>query len=155
VRSRVSRSVRLNLEKFQVTRLTDSGKVELAAISSDGRYVSYAMRGRGGSGLWLHQVATHSDVQVLPADAVGFEGLTFSPDGNYIYYVRADSNDPGFKYLYMMPALGGSSRLLIKDIDSPVSFSPDGQRSFTHAVSRLGMRTICGSPAPMVVAIIC
>jgi hypothetical protein len=26
-----------------------------------------------------------------------------------------------------MPALGGSSRLLIKDVDSPVSFSPDGQ----------------------------
>jgi DNA-binding winged helix-turn-helix (wHTH) protein/Tol biopolymer transport system component len=128
VRSRVSRGLRPNLEKFQVTKLTDSGKVELVAISSDGRYVGYAMREREGSGLWLRQVTTHSDIQILPADAVGFEGLTFSPDANHIYYVRADSNDPGFKYLYVMPALGGSSRLLIKDIDSPVSFSPDGQR---------------------------
>jgi Tol biopolymer transport system component len=128
VRSRKSHSRTPNLEKFQVTKLTDSGKVELVAISSDGRYVSYAMRERGGSGLWLHQVATHTDIQVLPADAVAFDGLSFSPDGNHIYYVRADSNDPGFKYLYVMPALGGSSRLLIKDIDSPVSFSPDGQR---------------------------
>jgi Tol biopolymer transport system component len=128
LRSRVSHIRTPDLEKFQVTKLTDSGKVELAAISADGRYVSYAMRERSGVGLWLHQVATRSDVQVLPADAVGFEGLTFSPDGNHIYYVRADSNDPGFKYLYVMPALGGSSRLLIKDIDSPVSFSPDGGR---------------------------
>jgi eukaryotic-like serine/threonine-protein kinase len=128
MRSRTGRNRSPNLEQLQVTKLTDSGKVELAAISADGRYVCYALRERGLSGLWLHQVATHSDVQVLPADAIGFEGLTFSPDGNHIYYVRADKNDPGFKYLYVMPVLGGSSRLLIKDIDSPVGFSPDGQR---------------------------
>jgi Tol biopolymer transport system component/DNA-binding winged helix-turn-helix (wHTH) protein len=128
VRARERRNRGPNVERFQVTKLTDSGKVELAAISGDGRYVCYSQRDRGGSGLWLHQVVTHSDVQVLPADAIGFEGLTFSPDGNHIYYVRADKNDPGFKYLYVMPVLGGSSRLLIKDIDSPVSFSPDGQR---------------------------
>jgi DNA-binding winged helix-turn-helix (wHTH) protein/Tol biopolymer transport system component len=128
MRSRTARNRRPNLEKFQVTKITDSGKVELAAISGDGRYVCFSLRDRGGSGLWLYQVMTQSDVQVLPADAIGFEGLTFSPDGNHIYYVRADKNDPGFKYLYVMPVLGGSSRLLIKDIDSPVSFSPDGQR---------------------------
>jgi len=126
LRSRVSHSRTPNLEKFQVTKLTDSGKVELATISADGRYVGYAVRERTGLGIWLRQVATHSDVQILPADAVAFDGLSFSPDGDHIYYVRADSNDPGFKYLYVMPALGGSSRLLIKDIDSPVSFSPDG-----------------------------
>ena len=128
MRSRAGRNRRPNPEKFQVTKLTDSGKVELAAISGDGRYVCYSRRDRGLSGLWLHQVATQSDVQILPADAIAFEGLTFSPDGNHIYYVRADKNDPGFKYLYVIPVLGGSSRLLIKDIDSPVSFSPDGQR---------------------------
>jgi eukaryotic-like serine/threonine-protein kinase len=128
MRSGTRRDRTPNLEKFQVTRLTDSGKVELAAISGDGRYVSYSRRDRGVSGLWLHQVASHSDVQVLPADAIGFEGLTFSPDGSHIYYVRADKNDPGLKYLYVMPILGGSSRLLIKDVDSPVSFSPDGQQ---------------------------
>jgi Tol biopolymer transport system component/DNA-binding winged helix-turn-helix (wHTH) protein len=128
VRSKMSRNRRPSLDKFQVTKLTDSGRVELAAISADGRYVCYARRDHGLSGLWLYQVATHSEVQILPADAVGFEGLTFSPDGNHIYYVRADTNDPGFKYLYVMPLLGGSNRLLIKDIDSPIGFSPDGQR---------------------------
>ena len=128
VRSRTGRNRRPNLEKFQVTKLTDSGKVELAAISADGRYVCYARRDRGLSGLWLYQVATLSEVQILPADAIGFDGLTFSPDGNHIYYVRADKNDPSFRYLYVMPLLGGSSRLLIRDIDSPLGFSPDGQR---------------------------
>ncbi len=156
VSSRARRNRSPNLEKFQVTKITDSGKVELAAISGDGRYVCYARRDHGLSGLWLHQVATHSEVQILPTDAIGFEGLTFSPDGNHIYYVRADKSDPGFKYLYVMPVLGGSNRLLIRDIDSPVGFSPDGPSgSFTHAAFHLAIRPMCGSPTQMGAAIVC
>jgi len=34
----------------------------------------------------VRQVATHSDVQILPAEAIRFEGLSFSPDGNYVYF---------------------------------------------------------------------
>jgi serine/threonine protein kinase/Tol biopolymer transport system component len=128
VRRWISRSHRLNQENLQITKLTDSGKVDLAAISPDGRYVCYSLRDRGGFGLWLHQVATGSDTQILPADARWFGGLSFSPDGNYVYSVRADKNDPGFKYLYVMAVLGGPSRLLVKDIDSPVSFSPNGRK---------------------------
>jgi Tol biopolymer transport system component/DNA-binding winged helix-turn-helix (wHTH) protein len=120
-----------DIEKIQVTKLTDSGKVGLVAISPEGRYVCYSLRERSGSSLWLHHVATHSDTQILTADAIAFDGLTFSPDGNYVYYVRADKDDPGFKNLYVMPVLGGPSRLLAKDIDSPVSFSSDG-REFVY-----------------------
>src|SRR4029077_13934473 len=64
-----------------------------------------------------------------------FDGITFSPDGNYIHFVRSDEKDHGFKCLYTMPALGGPPRLLIKDIDSPVSFSPDGREFvFTRGI---------------------
>src|SRR5208282_1989929 len=124
----LGRSRKPNIEKIQVTKLTDSGKVHRVAISPDGRYVCYALWGRNGLGLWLRQVATGSDTQILPADAVGFSDLSFSPEGNYIYYVRADKNDPGFNYLYVMPVLGGPPRLLVEDIDSPVSFSPNGKQ---------------------------
>jgi len=78
--------------------------------------------------LWIRQVATRSDVQIVPPDTNGFHGLTFSPDGDYIYFVRSDKNDAYFKYLYLIPALGGAVRKLITDVDSPVSFSPDGRQ---------------------------
>ena len=123
-----TRSLEPDIEKIQVTKLTDSGRVTLVAISPDGRYVCYSLRQPSGLGLWLRQVSTGSDTQILPADAISFEGLTFSPDGNYIYYVRGDKNDPGFKYLYVMPVLGGPSKLLVKDIDSPINFSPNGNK---------------------------
>src|SRR5262249_5020265 len=51
-----------------------------------------------------------------------------SPDGDYIYFVRSDKNNPNYKYLYAMPALGGPARLLIRDVDCAVSFSPDGRQ---------------------------
>jgi eukaryotic-like serine/threonine-protein kinase len=123
-----SRSGNPDLQTMQITRLTDSGTAENVAISPDGRYVVYALRDGEKQGLWLRQVATRSDVQILAPDTNGFHGLTFSPDGEYIYFVRSDKNDPFFKYLYSIPVLGGPPRRLATDVDSPVSFSPDGHR---------------------------
>jgi Tol biopolymer transport system component len=126
----------INFESLQLNKLTDSGKAEEgAAISPDGRYVVYERREAKGLGLWVRQVATHSDVEILSAGDFEFDGITFSPDGNYIHFVRSDEKDHGFKCLYTMPALGGPPRLLIKDIDSPVSFSPDGREFvFTRGI---------------------
>ena len=118
----------LNLENMQITKLTDSGKAALVAISPDGRYVVYVLRDGEQQGLWMRHVATKSDVQVLAPDIVDFKGVTFSPDGNFIYYVRSDKTTQNYSYLYQMPVLGGNPRQLIKDIDSPVSFSPDGSQ---------------------------
>jgi DNA-binding winged helix-turn-helix (wHTH) protein/Tol biopolymer transport system component len=130
-----SRGHALRTDKMEITRLTDSGNATYVSISPDGRYVVHALRVGDKQGLWLRQVATRSDVQILPPEATGFDGLTFSPDGNYIYFVRELDDDPGIKYLYAMPALGGQPRLLLKDIDSPVSFSPNAaQFVFTRGI---------------------
>ena len=125
---RPSHSSPLNLRNPQITRLTDNGMVSGVAISPDGRFAVYAKRDGEKEGLWIRQVVTRSDVQILPPDTNGFHGLTFSPDGDYVYFVRSDKNDAYFKYLYSIPTLGGTVRKLITDVDSPVSFSPDGRQ---------------------------
>jgi serine/threonine protein kinase/Tol biopolymer transport system component len=118
----------LNLQNMEITKLTDSGKATLVAISPDGRYVVYVKNENGQESLWMRHVATKSDVQVLPPDLVDFAGLSFSPDANYVYFVRSDKTTQLYRYLYMMPVLGGNVRQLIRDIDSPVAFSPDGKQ---------------------------
>jgi DNA-binding winged helix-turn-helix (wHTH) protein/Tol biopolymer transport system component len=124
-----------NRQGLRLTQLTTGLYVTDVAISPDGRYVVDARREIEGEGLWLRQIATGSAVRILPPGP-GFHGLTFSPDGNYIYLVRSDENDPYFKYLYSMPILGGTVRKLITDVDSPVSFSPDGKHFvYEHCVS--------------------
>jgi Tol biopolymer transport system component len=111
---------------MQIAKLTESGKATLVAIAPDGRYVVYVLRDGEQQSLWMRHVATKSDVQVLPPDVVDFKGVTFSPDGNFIYYVRSDKTTQLYSYLYQMPVLGGNPRQLIRDIDAPVGFSPDG-----------------------------
>ena len=115
-----------NLQNMQITKLTENGKANQVAISPDGRYIVYALRDAEKQSLWVRNVATKSDVQVLAPDVVEIPGLSFSPDGNYIYFVRSDKSTENYRYLYQMPVLGGSPRQLIKDIDSPIDFSPDG-----------------------------
>ena len=124
----LSHSKTPDLQNMQITKLTDSGTVADVAISPDGGYVIYAQRNGENEGLRLRQIATRSDVQILPPENVSFHGLTFSPDGNYLYFVRTDPNNAFFKYLFVMPTLGGSVRKLLTDVDSPVSFSPDGHK---------------------------
>src|SRR5580693_4444954 len=76
------RSPSLNLQGMQITKLTDSGKAQRAAIAPDGHYIVYALADGGQQSLWVRNVASKSDVQILPPDDVTFRGLNFSADGN-------------------------------------------------------------------------
>ena len=124
----LSRSRGFNLQNMQITKLTDNGKAAAVAISPDGQYVVYVWRDAEKQSLRVQNVATRSDVQVLAPDLVEFAGVTFSPDGNYIYFVRSDKSSAHYRYLYQMPVLGGTARQLIRDIDAPIAFSPDGKQ---------------------------
>src|SRR5262249_40393988 len=57
-----------------------------------------------------------------------FVAVTFTPDGNYLMFVRSDKSTQNYRYLYQMPVLGGTPRQLVRDIDSAPAFSPDGQQ---------------------------
>ena len=118
----------LNLQNMKIAQITQSGKATDVAISPDGQYVVYVLREGEKNSLNVRQVATGSDVQVLPPDEVRFHGLTYSPDGNYIYFARTDKSNPNYSYLWQMPALGGTPRQVVRDIDSRIAFSPDGRQ---------------------------
>ena len=113
-------------EMVKFTRLTTSGKVTNAVVSRDGKYVIYARSSEGQESLWLKQVSTASDVQITEPAEVLHQGLTISPDGNSFYYVVRDRNQLG--ELYQMPILGGVAKKLIADVDSAITFSPDGKQ---------------------------
>jgi len=118
----------LNLQNMQFEKLTDSGKAVEVGISPDGRYIVYVLRAGEQQSLWVRQVATRTDVQVLAPENVVYAGATFSPDGNYIYAVRSDKSIAGYRYLFVMPVLGGSARQIARDVDTAPAFSPDGKR---------------------------
>ena len=112
---------------FTVTKLTEEGNAALVAISPDGKYILSLMRDNSGlASLWLRNVPTNSNTQVQPPADVYYNGLHFSPDGNYLYFVRSDPGNAELKYLYRAPLLGGTPEKLASDVDSNITFSPDG-----------------------------
>jgi serine/threonine protein kinase/Tol biopolymer transport system component len=115
-------------ERLSVENLTNNGHVLLARLSPDGKYLLHVREENGLQSLWLRHVPTGSNTQVVAPFAARYAGLTFSPDGDYIYFVRRDEEEQAIASLYQAPVLGGVPRLMIKDVDSPIAFSPDGQR---------------------------
>jgi eukaryotic-like serine/threonine-protein kinase len=116
----------LSFQSAKFTRLTSSGKILGAAISPDGKYVAHIQDEGGQQSLWVRQVATQSNVQIIPPAEVGYSGLTFSPDGNYVYYSVYEADARGV--LYQVPTLGGAPRKLLTGVRSAVAFSPDGRQ---------------------------
>jgi eukaryotic-like serine/threonine-protein kinase len=114
-------------QSFSITQLTNSGKVRKAAISPDGRFLLIAQSDNGNESLWLRNIPTSSDTQVLPASGQSFDSLVFSSDGDSFYF-RETAEDAGAFNLYRAPLLGGPPVLLAKDVDEGPVFSPDGKR---------------------------
>src|SRR5580692_5687181 len=131
VYSLLSRNRAQPFSNFSVTKVTETGDAVDAALSPDGKYILSLVRAKSDNGqasLWLRNVPTNSMTQVQPPADVwyGQDALSFSPDGNYLYFVRSDPGTPALKFLYRSPLLGGTPEKLAEDVDSGVTFSPDG-----------------------------
>lgn len=112
---------------MKIVRLTTSGKVDQAAVSPDGKYVIYSVRDGGQESLWMRQVATGSNAQIVAPAKINIGRQTFSPDGNYVYYPAWDESNPSGA-LFQVATLGGVPRRILANIGSCITFSPDGNR---------------------------
>jgi eukaryotic-like serine/threonine-protein kinase len=116
---------------FQTTRttkLTNTGKAIGAVISPDGKFVAHVALNEDQQTLLVRQTATTGNVTVVEPDDALIEGLSFSPDSNFIYFTKRKQRD-AIRVLYRVPSLGGTPPTqVLEDVDSAISFSPDGKR---------------------------
>ncbi len=125
-----------SFSQMMISPITSTGNIHSVTISADGKWVAYVADEKGSHGIWIRQLATGSTAQVELGSPGEIEGLTFSLDGNYLYFVKRDESI-GVATLFQTPSLGGSPRQVIGDVDSPISFSPDGKRFvFVRQVSK-------------------
>ncbi len=112
---------------MDISRVTTSGKLRHAAISSDGKYVASITEDSEGDSVWVRHVAAPSNVRVAGPTTTEYVWVTFAPDGDSVYYLALD-RDKGDTTLYRVPVLGGPSSKAAYDV-GPVSFSPDGKQT--------------------------
>ncbi len=118
--------------RMRIARLTDSGNVTAVALSPDGRSMALATDENGRQALWVRKPAAASGVRILAAAETEYWGLTFSPDGQFLYCLRWEPNraEPA---LSRVSVLGGTAQRLANLVgalapDGPVTFAPDGVR---------------------------
>ena len=114
-------------QNFSIAQVTNSSKAVVTAISADGKYLLTVMDDKGLNSLWLRNVATASDTQIVPPSAT-IPNVAFSPDGNYVYFRKAENAINSDFNIYRTPVLGGTPQVVAHDVDSAVTFSPDGAR---------------------------
>lgn len=114
-------------QQMKIARLTATGKVQTAAISPDGKFLAYVEGEANKQSLWTRQIATNSNLQLAPLTEVSYSNLTFTPDGNYIYYSTRDESGRSYS-LFRIPTLGGTATRILAEGGRAVSFSPDGRQ---------------------------
>jgi len=117
-----------NAQDLRMSVLMSRDDLVATALSEDGRYLAYVTVRDRKATLNVRQVRTGSDVVILPDSETRVTGISFSPDGDYLYYLNRDPDSPNYSALYQVASLGGTPRKLIFDVDSAVTFSPDGRR---------------------------
>jgi len=116
---------------IRISKVSGTHRARLGAMSPDGKYLAYVLNEDGNESLRLRHLASDSNVEIVHSAHVQYNAVSFSPDGSFIYYTHTEptSGPASQDYdLYRTPVLGGTAQLLLKDIDSAPSFSPDGQR---------------------------
>jgi serine/threonine protein kinase/Tol biopolymer transport system component len=113
--------------QMSISPITSTGNIHSATISLDGKWLAYVSDDKRGHAIYVRQLATGSTALVVGGSAGEIGGVTFSQDGNYLYFVKHEQGT-GLGILFEVPSLGGTPRQLIVDVDSPITFSPDGRR---------------------------
>jgi serine/threonine protein kinase len=108
-------------------QFTSTGTSVSAAMSPDGDLVAHVEEQNGKQRLIVRRISTFGwSPAVPPEDNVKYLGVTFSRDGRYIYFTRTENNGPGILYRLSWP--GNTPEQVKKGVDSPISFSPLGDR---------------------------
>ena len=115
-------------KKFRVDTIIADADIRNSAISPDGKYLALVQVKGGVQSLYLRQSENGNCVEVVPRINGTFIGAVFSPDGERIYYSVNENPEPNkaaISKLYKVSILGGASREILRDIDSPAAIAPD------------------------------
>jgi Tol biopolymer transport system component/tRNA A-37 threonylcarbamoyl transferase component Bud32 len=117
-----------SLQNMKFTKLQAAGQTTNAVVSPDGKYVARTVHEGGKMSVRVRQVATTTEKELVAPSEANYTGITFSPDGNFLYYVTVPMSG-NYGDLYRVPSLlGGVPQRITSDVDSPVTFSPDGRQ---------------------------
>ncbi|MFZ0063998.1 MAG: protein kinase, partial [Pyrinomonadaceae bacterium] len=120
---------RARFQQIRVNKLTTNGNALFASISPDGKYVAYIKSESGRQSLWLRQVSSAGNLEIVPPRDGQYVGMAFSPDGDSIYYGYTSSTANDSAEIFKVPVLGtGAPPVKVTPEEGPSYKSHDGKR---------------------------
>ncbi len=114
---------------FNAEKLSTDGKVPHAVISPDGRFVVYMHGGvEDRQSVWLRNLETGHNTEIIAAGDDLYFGFAFSPDGDSFYFVRRARGPESRTAAYRMPITGGIPVKVVSEPEGWISISPDGRQ---------------------------
>ena len=112
---------------FKSEKLSNTGSVH-AVLTPDGKYVAYINESGGKQSIWLRQLETSENIQIVPPSDGVHLGLDISHDGNSLYFVRRDPANERMSALYRVNTFGGIPVKVTEQTEGWFSVSPDDKR---------------------------
>lgn len=117
---------------FNLEAISTNGRVFSAAISPDGKWVVYSIKNKDKQSVWLRQLETSENVEIIPPEDVNYRQFEFSPDGNYLYFSRQMNFADEPTAVYRVPVSGGIPTKIIGNVWHHFSLSADGEKISFH-----------------------
>jgi serine/threonine protein kinase len=112
--------------EFETTQVTNTGTYKETAISPDGKFLLSIQEIAGKQSLWLLNIPTGSNTQIIQDSGLALFSPSFSPDGNYFYFRQARAGAAQLFDAFRAPLLGGVPTRVARNVDSNITGSPDG-----------------------------
>jgi len=112
--------------EFAITQVTNTGTYKATAISPDGKFLLNIQEIAGKQSLWLLNIPTGSNTQIIQDSGLALFSPSFSPDGNYFYFRQARVGAAQLFDAFRAPLLGGVPTRVARDVFSNITCSPDG-----------------------------
>lgn len=114
-------------QDLKFTQLVETDKSKFCAVSPDGKYVAHTVVDGNNQSLLLRPTAANSSTVLVPPTDAWLNGVTFSRDGNDVYYLMWGKGDETYA-LCKVSLSGQDSQRILANVASPITFSPDGKR---------------------------
>ncbi len=112
-------------QSFGIRSLSNAGTIQNSAVSPDGKYVVYVDGERRLSTIWLREMATGANRQIIQPSDDNFYGLAVSHDSKELFFVRRARDASSAGDIYRIPLFGGSPTKVLAVAQGWISLSPD------------------------------
>ena len=115
---------------FSSENLSTNGKVPLAVLSPDGKNVIYTSGMSGDrQSVWLRQLETGGNVEIIPPSDEQYFGLALSPDEKTLYFARRPRSFREPTDIYRVSVFGGVPQKIVTGTELGwMGISPDGRQ---------------------------